>query len=226
MPINMPKNHPEASIRKLVCGGCQWFTAGYEGEDCRKLRDVEATTTACIEFKPIFSDPYHDASSDKFIAGIRTKLTSNYFLIDPKVIVEIKGYVVNLETLVDGMGRNAEFNALNSALKKVVAYRARVTDILSDCIELKSHLNRLVDQANMWLYSKYEVFRELKNDKQRQAGFDRVIPEYSPVATQMDILIKTVELVDGKLDKQERTIKSILESNLKLVYSTDRIKNG
>lgn len=224
MPINMPDEHPEANLRKLTCGSCQWFTAGYKGSNCRKTRDVEPMTPACVEYTPIFEDPYHEASKDKYLVGVSSEIASEYYQIDQSIIKEMKDYIVNLEGAVGGMGRNAESNALNNKLKEIVAYRARVTTVTSDIIEIKSFLSEKVDNANMWLYSKYPFMMELRNEEQRRAAFDRILPTYRPVKTSLDRLQATVDLIDSKLDKNERTIRSILEANIKLVYSTDRIK--
>lgn len=224
MPINMPDTHPEAKIRKIVCGGCQWFSAGFDGQNCRKTRDVEALTPACVEFKPIFEDPYHDAAKDKFLKGINDSLISDYYVVDPKLVTELRNYIIRLEELTDYMGRNAEYNVLNSKLKQVVAYRARVTEVMSDCIELKSDLQKVADQANMWLYSKYPFMMELRNEEQRKAAFDRIIPFYRATKAPIDKLSSLVELIDSKLSQNERTLRTILEASVKMVYSTDRIK--
>lgn len=221
----MPDRHPEATLRKLTCGGCQWFSSGYNGENCRKLRDVEALTLACVEFRPIFEDPFHDAAKDKFLMGINDAMTSNYFLVDPKLLKELKDYIIKLDTISNNMGRNAEFNVLNSKLKEVVGYRARITEIASDLIELKHDLQQLADQASMWLYSKYDFMMELRNEEQRKAAFDRILPYYKATKVPIDKLSATLELVDEKLNQNERTLRTILEANTKMVYSTDRIKS-
>ena len=224
MPINMPDKHPEAKIRKLMCGGCQWFSAGYEGQTCRKTRDVEVLTTACVEYRPIFEDPYHNASQDKFLVGVNESLLSDYFTVDPKLTSELKDYIIRLDEITENMGRNAEYNVLNTKLKQVVAYRARITEVYADCIEVKHDLLKVADQASMWLYSKYPFMMELRNEEQRKAAFDRILPYYRPTKSSVDRLSAMLELVDSKLTQNERTLRTILEASIKMVYSTDRIK--
>jgi hypothetical protein len=215
----MPPEHPEAKEKALTCGLCQWFQSGYNGQTCYKTRNVSVTTVACEEYTVKFQDPFHEMSKDKYIQGIRDALKHNKFKVNEALITELQGYIVNLDAVKHNDSN--DLIRVNGSLTTIVAYRSRVTTIYASALEVKSALDEIRSAIDLWLYSKYSTMRDLKNENMRTAAINRIIPEMVPIHTGLNKVMKLSEYLENRLDANEKTIRSLLESVQKLWFSKE-----
>jgi hypothetical protein len=218
----MPPPHSEAASKKLICGSCQWFNSGFDGTHCRKTREVLVDTPACIEFTALLKDPFHEVARDKNILKIREDLKHNRFKIDGGLLEELRGYIINEDFSKYRFGTQQDITHLQETLMRVVSYRARVSFIYTTTIDVQVELEAELLRAKMWLYSKYKVVQDLKNEEMREAAFHRLIPELIPIKTAINKLMLTARHLDEKLDKNDWTLRTILESIQKSHFK-DRI---
>ena len=221
---DFPGEHTEAEVRSLVCGACQWFYSGYDGNTCAKIRKVEPKTVACIEFTSKLKDPFSEIAKDKFILGLRDKLRLPRYKVADSFLIELQGYIVDDNFGDMSYGKQQDLIALSSGLAKIISHRSRVSLIYTQMIDLQHDIKKLQKEANMWLYSKYSSIRDLKNELMRESAMDRVIPELPGVVVPLEKIIATARYLDEKLDSNERTIRAILSSAEKLWYSTENLK--
>lgn len=211
-PKDMPPAHAEAATKKLVCGSCQWFNSGLDGNNCRKLRDVEVDTIACVEFTTLLKDQFHEVARDKIILQIREMLRHNRFKVDTSLLEELRGYVINEDFTKYKYGTQQDIATMQRSLMQVVSYRARVSFIYTSMIDVQVELETELRQAKMWLYSKYKVMIDLKNEEMREAALHRLLPELIPITASINKVILTSKYLDEKLDKNDWTLRAILDS--------------
>lgn len=209
----MPNKHPEADYKNLTCGACQWFSAGYTGNNCQKIRNAEILTPACIEFQIIQPDPFSIFSKDKYIQGIRQELQKS---VNSKVHEtwrnELSNYNVDIENINFAVGQHTEAPALKESLKTIIGYRFRVTEIMSTLIVDEIELGKLEEKIYLWLISKYLEVREYKNEKLKQVALSRSAPELIDIKSEIDKTIKLAKFIDGKLDKNDATLRELLKA--------------
>jgi hypothetical protein len=211
-PVNMPQTHADAATKKLTCGSCQWFNSGLQGNNCRKLREVEVDTPACIEFTVILKDQFHEISKDKTILQLREELRHNRFKVDDKILEELRGYVIQEDFTKFRFGTQQDVGTMQQALMQIVTYRSRVSFIYTSMIDIQVELESKVKTAKMWLVSKYKTYQDLKNEEMREAALNRLLPELIPITTSLNKVVLTAKHLDEKLDKNDWTLRTILES--------------
>lgn len=215
MPKDMPAQHHQAVDKKLFCASCQWFSSGLNGQTCRKLREVEVTTPACVEYTIIMKDPFHEVARDKKLLQIREVFgTNKAFLIHPDILSELASYATKLrEDFVDKrFGTAHDLHTLQQGLFDIVSFRARVSSIYTNLLDIQYEVEKNKREANSWLYSKYDVWRDLKNEGSREAAFDRIIPEVVGIQSSLNKAIATAKYIDDVLNKNDWTLRTILES--------------
>lgn len=217
----MPPTHAEAESKQLKCGSCQWFGSGFNGQTCFAARQVELETPACIEYVSKLKDPFHEITRDKYINAIRDALKTRKFNLSDTLIDELRGYVVgdNLANL--NFGDSKDIMRMSQILADIVRHRARVTTIYTQAMETKHDLEEMSDHISLWLYSKYAVVRELKNEVQRKAAENRLLPELMPIRKNLHKVLDLAAHLDNRLDATERTVRTILDSMEKLWYSRE-----
>jgi len=217
-----PKVHPEAASRGWVCGQCQWFASGYN-QTCEKLRAVEIDTPACIEFTAYLEDYYHEIIDDKYIHGLRAALRGNRFKINETALLEeLKQYNIDVDLAVNKLGTLQDMEAITGAIKTIVGYRSRVVAIYTSLLDLQHDMEEMMSHASLWLYSKYETMRDLKNEGMRQAAFDRLLPEKIAIQKNISKLVATAKYMDEKLDSNERALGKILSAAEKMWFSREK----
>lgn len=220
---NYPKVHPNAKSGTLVCGRCQWFASGFNGATCQKIRDVQIDTPACVEFKEYLEDQFHEVMDDKYIHGVRESLRGNRFKLNEQAILEeLRTYNLDHNLMQFTYGSTQDLESVGVAMRKIVAYRARVSSIYTSLIDMQHDLDEIMSQASLWLYSKYPMIRDLKNETQRKAAFDRLVPEQIFISKSISKLMATSKYVDEKLDSNERALGRILSSAEKLWFSKEK----
>jgi hypothetical protein len=218
---NKPQDHPNAAAKNLVCGMCQWFGNGLNGEDCQKTRAVAFTSTACVEYSSPSDNLYHACEQDKLIREARTQLQKPTFRLSDTILDELRGYVLDPDLAAHPFGTQAELNELVASIKKIVAYRARVATIYSTLVETEYNFQQLFKQAEAQLYSHYATIRNLKNDTQREAAINKIIPEVLTIRTRLKKMLATATYVDEKLKETEGSLRSVLSVSEKLFFSRD-----
>jgi hypothetical protein len=219
----MPPEHPEAEARSLVCGSCQWFMSGFNGQNCQVTRSVELTTKACREYTLPLNDPLNVLVFDKYIIGVRTELSNPKYNVDKNIVVELKTYVEeNANLLKFSFGSKQDLEGIATFLRRIVALRSRVSTIYTSLVDIKHDFEEVVEYANVWLFSKYAIFRELKNETARKLAFNRILPEMIVVRKNISKAITIAQYVDERLDANERTLGKILSSAEKLWFSKER----
>lgn len=220
---NYPKVHPNAKTGTMVCGQCQWFASGFNGSNCQKVREVQIDTPACVEFKAYMEDQFHDVIDDKYIHGIRESMRGNRFKLNEQSILdELRVYNLDHDLMKFSHGSTQDLENVSTALRKIVAYRARVSSIYTALIDLQHDLDEAMSQASLWLYSKYPLIRDLKNETLRKAAFDRLLPEQIFISKSISKILATSKYIDEKLDSNERALGKILSSAEKLWFSKER----
>lgn len=218
-----PRDHPEAQVKNLKCGTCQWFMSGYGNNNCRNLRGVDITSVGCLEYTTILEDPFHEIASDKYIKSIRSNLASPKFKIDSTSLMEeLKSYIVDASYLNQQYGSTQDLESIDRALRTIVAYRARVSNIYTTLIDLKYDHEELINQATLWIFSKYQMVRDLKNEMARKTALDRSLPESIPLSKNLEKLLTSSKYIDEKLTQNEFTFKAILSSSEKLWFSRNK----
>lgn len=217
-----PRDHPQAKDKNLTCGTCQWFSAGFKGGSCRKLRGVEISSIACVEYTERLKDVFHEITQDKYIQGIKDSFNHPRWKIDTSLLEELRGYIISDDLLSKRYGTQQDLEAVAVALKKVIAYRSRVSTIYTSILDLHYELKELQSHINLWLYSKYAKVRELKNDTMRKAAIERLVPEMVAVQKDIDKTLALAKYLDEKLGENDWTLRAILSSAEKLWYSTSK----
>lgn len=222
---NMPAQHPEAEAKNITCGSCQWFTAGFKGRHCQKLRGVDHNTLACEEYILPLDDPFVMVLQDKYIQGIRKELQSIRFKIDESVSEELKSSIVEDDNIVKGkFGSKQDLEGIAVVLRNVIALRSRVSTIYTSLIDIKFEFDEMQSHCSLWLYSKYaQLMKDLKNETMRKAAFLRIVPEMIQVQSNIEKNIILAKYADDRLDANERTLTKILGSSEKLYFSRERI---
>ena len=209
----MPNKHPEADHKKLTCGACQWFSAGYGGNNCQKIRGAEILTVACMEFQAIQADPFSGYSKDKYIQGIKTELQK---VISSKVQAtwrnELASYNVDIDNLNFATSAHSESANIKESLKTIIGYRFRVTEIMSSVILDEVELEKLEEKVYIWLVSKYPEVRDYKNEKLKQVALARSMPELIDIKSEISKTLKLAKFIDGKLDKNDATLRDLLKA--------------
>jgi len=219
----MPPAHPEADARNLVCGSCQWFSAGFNGQTCQITRNVELITKACQEYTLPLNDPFKPMIFDKYIMGIRAELNNPKYNIEVGIVQELKKYVEeNSNLLKFQFGSKQDMEGITSFLKRVVALRSRVSTLYTGLVDIKHDFDELVEYATVWLFSKYQIFRDLKNEASRKTAFNRILPELVVIRKNITKATTIAQYVDERIDANERTLGKILSSSEKLWFSKDR----
>jgi len=219
----MPQQHPEAEAKSLMCGSCQWFTAGFNGNTCQKTRMVSFDTLACKEFTLPLDDPFYPIVQDKYIQGIREALRSPKFLIDESILIEMRGYIIEDDFLKYKFGSKQDLEAINITLKKIIQLRSRISTIFTSLIDVKYEFDELQNHTNLWLYSKYNTIRELKNDIMRKAILMRILPEIIDISKTIDKNMATAKYIEEHLENNERTLSKILGSSEKLWFAREKV---
>jgi hypothetical protein len=218
----MPREHPEAKTRNLTCGSCQWINSGFENKTCSNSRGVGVSTTACVEYTEVYEDRFYDIARDKWILDLRKRLKQNKFKISDSLINEIDGYIVDFDYTNFQFGSKQDLEATAKTLLKIVSFRARISTIYTSALDIKSELDEVIHYANLWIQSKhFGVMKELRNEEARQAALHRVLPEVIPIQTKLSKILQKSKLLDDKLNANEWTLRSVLETASRLVYSKE-----
>lgn len=226
MPKNMPAVHPDAEIKQYQCGGCQWFSAGFQGKNCQKLREVVVDTPACVEYTLLLPDYLALAAKDKYILQIRESLKHQKYTTADILLDELKGYIVQLDSRPFDYGSRQDIVDIITALQKIVSYRSRVSIIYTTSIETKYEVEEMQRYIQLWLSSKYTVYRDLKNEMLRTAAVDRLVPELLPLQKNLSKVQSTAKYLDERLDSNDWTLRAILTTAEKLWYSRENFGNG
>jgi len=219
----MPETHPEAEAKHLMCGSCQWFASGFNGKTCQKSRLVKYDTLACKEFTLPLYDPFFEVTQDKYILGIREVLRSNKFKIDESIIAELRSYVVEDGFTKYKFGTTQELECINSVLKKIVQLRARVSALFTSMIDIKYDFDELSTHSQLWLYSKYQLIRDLKSEGMRKIIISRLLPETIHISKNLEKNMATAKYIENHLECNEQTLIKILNSSEKLWFSRERV---
>lgn len=218
MPINMPAEHPSALKDNLTCGTCQWYLTGYLGRSCRSLREVEPNTRACLEYEEYMNDPFTSiCNNDKLITELRKDLKNNYDIEDSELISEVNSYILKTDNLTtQQLGVNQNLTQIVITLKSVLAIRQRLSQINTSVIDLNANYEEVLTKARMWVYARYKVVRELKNEQLRTAAFDRILPEKIPIEKKLHKVMALIKYLDEKLKDNEYTIRMIIQASEKI----------
>jgi len=218
----MPPKHPEAESKGLICGACQWFSAGFNGNSCQKTRLVEFDTMACREFTLPLDDPFHEiVIKDKYIHGIREDLRRPRFNIDESISEEMRGYVIDTDLTKYSFGSVQDMEAISDTLKKIIQYRSRLSSIYTTLIDVKYDFEARQQHYNLWLNSKYACIRELRNDTMRKAAMARILPEIIDISRSLEMNLALAKHAEEHLENNERTLSKILGSSEKLWFSKE-----
>lgn len=214
----MPHQHPEADKKSYKCSSCQWFTAGYSG-NCQTYRGVTIDTKACIEYQQPQADSMAEAFVDKYLIGLRESFKHPIFRLDASLAQELSGYLLDESLSNMHIGSFQDLTAIQELLRKILAYRARVSNIYTSIIDIKHELEEKISYANLWLFSKHKAYKDLKNVAARKAAFDRILPEIIPIKKNIAKLEATAKYVDDRLDANERLLSKILASSERIWFS-------
>lgn len=226
MPKNMPETHPEATSKKLVCGSCVWYRAGYKGITCQKTREVELETPACVEYQATKSDPFMLYARDKYILAIRAELRESSRLdLYEKMRKEVSSYLVDIDNINLGIGQHQNALALQTALQKIVGFRYRVSEVFTMMSDVQSDLDAMMEKTYTWLVSNYPEIRDLKNEKLKQTVVQRCVPELFDVINEVNKTVNVAKYIDQKLDKNDSTIQAMLKSVSSTYFSPSKV-NG
>jgi hypothetical protein len=219
---DMPPKHPEADLKSLACGSCQWFAAGYGGANCRELRKVRPDTPACTEFELPMEDPFSAAVRDKYIQGIRRQVVSERFVVESGILDELRSYIREENLNKYRFGTQQDLEGVCTYLKNIVYFRARVSNIYTGLLDVKHEFDEIASHASLWLYSKYApVMQGLRNEAARKAALHRILPEMIEVQKQIDKTMAAAKHVDDFLDANERACSKILSSSERLWFSRE-----
>ena len=222
----MPREHPESSAKNLTCGTCQWVSSGYDNKNCRVVRGVEVTTKACVEYTAVYQDRFYDMAKDKYIQDVRKELKHNKFKVHESIISELDGYITNsLDSSKFSFGSKQDLETIARTLLQIVSYRARVSTIYTAALDIRAELDEKVAYVNLWLNSKFsKVMKELRNEEQRNAALHRVMPDIIPIEKNLSKLISKAKYLDEQLNRNEWTLRAVMDSAGRLVNSKEGLQ--
>lgn len=219
-----PKEHPLAQVKKLTCGSCQWFTAGYEGNNCQKLRGVVVDEPACYEYSEIKADPFAEMARDKYVQQIRSEIRETLKVeIYRNYATEVQKYLVHIQSYCATAGQAREAQVLKEALQVVVTCRYRVSEIFTVALDHESKLDKLKEKVYVWLLSRYPEMRDMKNEKLKQAAVYRVAPEILEFESEIGRLKKLAGYIDSKVDANDKTIQKILDAVRSTYFNPSKV---
>ena len=135
----------------------------------------------------------------------------------------MRGYIIEDDFTKYRFGTKQDLEMMNITLKKIIQLRSRISTIYTSLLDTKYDFDELQNHSNLWLYSKYESIRDLKNDGMRKAVLMRIIPEIIDINKTIEKNIATAQYIEKHLEKNEATLTKILGSSEKLWFSKERI---
>lgn len=219
-----PKEHALAQTKKLTCGSCQWFTAGYEGNNCQKTRGVVIDEPACFEYAEVKPDPFVEMAKDKYIQQIRAEIRESLKVETYKALAtEVQKFLIHIQTYSATAGQVKEAQVLKEALQMVVACRYRVSEIYTTALDHEAKLDKLKEKIYVWLLSRYSEMRDMKNEKLKQAAVYRVAPEILEFESEIGRLKKLSGYIDSKIDSNDKTIQKILDAVRSTYFNPSKV---
>jgi D-ribose pyranose/furanose isomerase RbsD len=170
-------------------------------------------------------DPFLQISQDVNLIELSTSLNSPRFMLSDSLLDELRHYSISEEMLNNSFGSSQDVQAITQCLKNVVIFRHRVGQIHTMLIDLHHDLEELNHTVQTYLYRKYSVYRNLKNEVQRNSAVDSALPDFYKVNSRVLKFLEIAKYVDEKLDKNEFTLRAILQSSERLLYSKEGIKH-
>jgi hypothetical protein len=170
-------------------------------------------------------DPFLQISQDVNLIELSTSLNSPRFMLSDSLLDELRHYSISEEMLNNSFGSSQDVQAITQCLKNVVIFRHRVGQIHTMLIDLHHDLEELNHTVQTYLYRKYSVYRNLKNEVQRNSAVDSALPDFYKVNSRVLKFLEIAKYVDEKLDKNEFTLRAILQSSERLWYSKEGIKH-
>jgi hypothetical protein len=171
-------------------------------------------------------DPFLSIAEDKTLESLSLALSSSKFKISDTLADEVKSYSISEDMLKNCFGSSQDIEAITQALKNVVIYRHRVSQIYTMLLDLYHDLDEIGSSVQTYLYRKYSVYRNLKNEIQRKAAVESAVPLFSKIHSKVSKLLEITKYIDEKLDKNEFTLRAILQSSERLWYSKEGIKHA
>jgi hypothetical protein len=210
-PINMPP--PHADVR-LTCDGCRWFRTGFKGQNCRKTRQVETTTHACMEFIPYRPGVFDSIQSDKYVRDLEKTLEvfTDQFL--KSVSKEVDQYVVVGTAPRDPESylTDEQMAGLAHRFQVCQSYLDRVLDLRNTLSEKRGEMQSLAKDAQAYLFGAYtETIRGLKNDIERMAFYRHATPA----------LYGAIDKLETVLEKLDRAYQNLKDTHFNLARTQD-----
>jgi len=211
MPVNMPAAHQDL---RLKCDGCRWFRTGFKGQNCRKTRQVEVTTQACIEFIPYRPGVFDSIQSDKYVRDLEKTLevfTEEYL---KKVSKEADQYMLVREPSKDPQSymTDEQMAGLAHQFQLCQGYLDRVLDARNTLHEKMAEMQSLSKDAQAYLFGSYvETIRGLKNDSERLAFYRHATPA----------LYGAIDRLESVLEKFERVYQNLKDTHFNMARTQD-----
>lgn len=197
----MPALHQNNSYK---CGMCRWLYVGYEGVTCQQKRDVGIQSQACIEFEPYKPSPFDKVVRDKLLVELQSRAAVIKAETLKPMLDELKTYKVSAKAKFGDFSQytdEADLLDIVNRLEKCQSFMDRVVDIRLDMQEKLNTLLLLMKEAQSYIFATYpEQVRNLKNDSERGAFYQGVLPD----------IFRSIDLIQGVVSKAES-----LEANLK-----------
>jgi hypothetical protein len=202
MPVNMPLAHED---KRLRCVQCKWYYVGFEGNTCRKTREVVADTQACIEFLPYKPGAFESIHKDKFLRELESSaqaFTDEFLKSQSKELNQYsKIYNKEKDIPTDPMDKLSDERMMAQSVKfdMCATYMERVLEIKHTLLEKSTTLQSLMKDAQAYLISSYpDQIHTLKNDTERQAFNRMALPHLSKAIDKLEaVLTKTGNIYDN-----------------------------
>ena len=231
MPINLPAPHQD---KRLKCDTCKWMYLGFEGKTCRQLREVELTTSACIEYQPYRPTPFTIVEQDKWIRGMEISIqTFKKEFLDEKER-EIETYRM-YEDFDDKDPRSYMSDEtmlyLCHRFEVCQTYMERIMEMKNELGRKKGELAILYKEASAYLFVQYsEQLRTLKNESERSNFYRNAMPRLSRIIDEIDIVIEQATALQTNLKDTYFSMRQTQEGAMEIwkarVQSLDTSKRS
>jgi hypothetical protein len=217
-----PSDESEEVVALHRCGQCKWYVLPKRtGQTCRTLLGVSVETASCKDFeqRPVGVKTPDELKRDPFVEKLRQKLLHKKYKVDPRLLREVKGYLVFRKEMKDRVERpvpervatRKELLELGQFFEECQAYRDRVAEIRMTLAPIKRKLKTLRFYAESWCYEQPYINEVLRTVDQRKAVVVTILKPLTERMTLVESVERVCELAESNLSSAHFSLKEMKE---------------
>jgi hypothetical protein len=218
--MSLEKMPPAHQNPQYKCGQCRWLYVGYDGVTCQQKRGVTLQTQACIEFDPYRPSTFDKVCRDKLLVELQKRVAVPKEEYIQKIADELKTFKISMKPKSHDFSQYTvvkDLLVISHNFEKCSSYMDRVVEIRSELMTYQDGLAAIMKEAQGYIFSNYtDQLRALKNDSERGAFYQGVLPTLFKAIDQIDGLVRKTELVQANLTNQHFSLKEMQAGVMKV----------